>query len=377
MTSRKRSPRSFEAEPSTPRPTRTPASSRFRTGATPAPSRRFEVGQCATPVPDSANRAMSPSSRWTQCAHQTSPSSQPSCSRYSTGRQPYSSWQYASSSTVSARCVCSCSPSRRASSADSRISRPGDREGRARRDHQLRVAIGEPLGLGQHLVGILDELVRWQAAVGFAEVHRAARGDQPHAQLARRGHLRLDEVAAAAREDVVVVEHRRAAGERELGKAGLRGRVLGLGVDPRPDGIEGLQPGEEVGLLGAGARERLVQVVVGVDEAGSDEGAAEILAVVRLRLGTAADLAHDAVLDQHPARLVLGARDRPSRRRTRWRRVSSRVDYPTEDASTGHFRRPRGQSPRGLRRSSASAVLTPSAAPARSGRRPRGPGRSA
>ena len=106
----------------------------------------------------------------------------------------------------------------------------------------------------------------------------------------------------------MVVEHRRAAGERELGEARLRGRVLGLGVDPRPDGIEGLQPGEEVGLLGAGARERLVQVVVRVDEAGSDESAAEILAVVRLRLGTPADLAHDAVLDQHPARLVLGAR---------------------------------------------------------------------
>ena len=51
---------------------------------------------------------------------------------------------------------------------------PGDREGRARRDHQLRVAIGEPLRLGQHLVGVLDELVRWEAAVGLAEVHRAA-----------------------------------------------------------------------------------------------------------------------------------------------------------------------------------------------------------
>ena len=51
FTSANRSLRSFDAEPSTPRPTRHPASTRSRTGATPAPSRRLEVGQCATPVP--------------------------------------------------------------------------------------------------------------------------------------------------------------------------------------------------------------------------------------------------------------------------------------------------------------------------------------
>src|SRR5207244_1565696 len=66
--SRKRSPRSFDAEPSTPRPTRTPARISSCTGATPAPSRRFEVGQCATPVPESAKRATSAVERWTQCA---------------------------------------------------------------------------------------------------------------------------------------------------------------------------------------------------------------------------------------------------------------------------------------------------------------------
>src|SRR5437588_127427 len=88
-----RSPRSFDAEPSTPSPTRTPASSMSRTGATPAPRRRFDVGQCATPVPVCANCTISVPERCTQCAHQTSPASQPSDSRYSTGEQPYSSWQ--------------------------------------------------------------------------------------------------------------------------------------------------------------------------------------------------------------------------------------------------------------------------------------------
>ena len=72
FTSMNRSLRSFDALPSTPSPTRTPASSRSRTGATPAPRRRFDVGQCATPTPFAPNVATSASERWTQCAHQTS-----------------------------------------------------------------------------------------------------------------------------------------------------------------------------------------------------------------------------------------------------------------------------------------------------------------
>ena len=57
---------------------------------------------------------------------------------------------------------------------------PGDREGRARRHRDLDhgacpglVEMREPLSLGQHRVGILDELVRRQPALRLAEVHRA------------------------------------------------------------------------------------------------------------------------------------------------------------------------------------------------------------
>ena len=91
--STKMSLRSFEALPSTPSPTRTWASSMARTGATPAPSRRFEVGQCATPTPASPKVATSSSERWTQCAHHTSSAIQPTRSRYSTGVQSKSSRQ--------------------------------------------------------------------------------------------------------------------------------------------------------------------------------------------------------------------------------------------------------------------------------------------
>ncbi len=79
---------SLLAEPSTPRPTGTPASSISRTGAMPEPSRKFEVGQWATPVPVSPKRRISSGDKWTQWASQTSLPSQPSRRRNSTGRQP-------------------------------------------------------------------------------------------------------------------------------------------------------------------------------------------------------------------------------------------------------------------------------------------------
>ena len=192
----------------------------------------------------------------------------------------------------------------------------GDGERRARRDRDLdpRARPGlvqladEPLRVREHGVDVLDELVRRQAAVGDAEIHRPARGDEPAAELARRLHLGLDEPGAAAREDVVVVEDGRAAGEHQLGDAGARRRVLGLGVDPGPGRVELDEPLEQRRLLGPGARERLVEVVVGVDEAGRDDRAAEPGALVRLRLRARPDRCDEAVLDEDPAVLVLRLR---------------------------------------------------------------------
>ena len=112
---------------------------------------------------------------------------------------------------------------------------------------------------------------------------------------------------AAAREDVVVVEDGRAAGEHQLREPGARGRVLGLCVDTRPGRVELDEPFEERGLLRAGARERLVEVVVRVDEPRRDDGAGEVVPLVGLRLGARADLGHEAVLEQNPAVRVLGA----------------------------------------------------------------------
>ena len=126
----------------------------------------------------------------------------------------------------------------------------------------------------------------------------------------RCAQLRLDEPGDAAREDVVVVEHRRAARERELGEPGARGGVQHLVVDPRPGRVERLQPREQVGLLRPGARQRLVEVVVRVDEARRDDGAGEVFGA--FRCGAGAELRDQPVLDPQPAAL----RARSRRRRT-------------------------------------------------------------
>ena len=83
---------------------------------------------------------------------------------------------------------------------------------------RLVECVHEPLGVREHVVELLHELVRREAAVRRAEIHRAARGDDANPELARGLHLGLDQPFPAAREDVVVVEDRRAARERELGE---------------------------------------------------------------------------------------------------------------------------------------------------------------
>src|SRR5262249_36579688 len=105
------------------------------------------------------------------------------------------------------------------------------------------------------LVAVLDDRVRRQPAFGLAEVHRPARRDDAQAELACRADLRLEHPLAAWRKEVVVVEDGRAAGERELREPAARRGVLRLLVDTRPDGIERLQPAEEVLVLRAGARQ--------------------------------------------------------------------------------------------------------------------------
>jgi hypothetical protein len=192
---------------------------------------------------------------------------------------------------------------------------PGDRERRAGSDRDLDTracarlveSAGQALGLGEHRVELLHEVVGREAAVGLPEIHRSARCDDAEAELAGGLDLGLDQTLTPAREHVVVVEDRRAAGESELRESGARRCVLRFRVEARPDRIELTQPGEEVGLLRAGARERLEEVVVGVDEPGRDERALEVDRLLRRRWRSLPGRADESVLDQHPAGRVLGS----------------------------------------------------------------------
>ena len=121
----------------------------------------------------------------------------------------------------------------------------GHRERGARRDRDLHprarprlVQRREAPRVVEDGIHRLDGGVRRQAALRLAEVHRAARRDEPDAELARGLELRLDQPLLATWEDVVVVEDGAAARERELGEAGARGCVLRLSIDARPRRVE-------------------------------------------------------------------------------------------------------------------------------------------
>ena len=150
----------------------------------------------------------------------------------------------------------------------------------------------------QDLVHRLHHTVRRQTAVLFAEVHAAAAGVHADAQLIGGGKLRAQQVAAAGGEDVVVVEAGGAAVLHQLTHAGEAGQADDIGVQILPDLVQCAQPVEQLHVLDLGqvAGEHLVQVVVGVDEAGVAEHVAAVDDAVGLHVQIAADGLDETVL---------------------------------------------------------------------------------
>ena len=217
--------------------------------------------------------------------------------------------------------------------------RDAERRARGERDphHRVRRRVVEAvdrLGAGgEDRVAVLGDLVGRQAAVRLAEVHAAAARVEADVQVGGRLDLDREQVAGAAREDVVVVGARRAAGAQQRGEPGAGGGALDLAVDARPHGIEVLQPLEQRRLLGEPAGRPLVEVVVAVDEAGRGEHAAAVDARwrgPRGRVGPSPTRGDPAVLDHDVAVGVLGAggvdrRDRAALDDDRHRRAASRT----------------------------------------------------
>ena len=312
LTSRNRSPRSFDAEPSTPRPTRTPASSssRVRRDAGAEPHVRGRAVRDADAL--LARRSRCPRRRGGRSARtRRRPSSQPTSARYSTGgsRRARGSTRPPRRSRRGA-CAAEPEPARLLRRLGHQPLR--HRERRARRGDDLHEAVLVLSAAARSMsarivVQLLDDRVGRQAALRRAEVHRAARGDDPQAELARRAQLRVEDRLRLVREQVVVVEDGRAARERELGEPVARGRVLRLRVEPRPDRVALDEPLEERPVLRAGARQVLPEVVVRVDEPGRDDGAAEVDPLVGDGRLAGAGRGDEAVLESSQPSRVLGA----------------------------------------------------------------------
>ena len=121
-----------------------------------------------------------------------------------------------------------------------------------------------------------------QPALRSSAAHRAARGVEADAQLARGRDLHVDQPLLPARKQVEVVGRGRAAGEQQLAQAHAHRGVHRIRVEQAPDLVQLGQPAEERRLLHARhvARQRLRQVVVRVDEAGQHHLAPRVDAAV-------------------------------------------------------------------------------------------------
>jgi hypothetical protein len=195
----------------------------------------------------------------------------------------------------------------------------GHREGRARghADPQHRVGRRVMVGVdrrrrrGEDRVEVLHDVVGRQPALALAEVHRTPGGQEAQADPPRRLDLGTEDVAPVPREDVVVVHRGRAAGPREPPEPGRGSGTHDVLVDAAPDGVELGQPAEEGGVDRQSAGGPLVEVVVGVDEAGRGQAAGGVdhvggAPVVHEAAGTHGDDA--GPLDHHVTDGVLGPR---------------------------------------------------------------------
>ena len=151
-------------------------------------------------------------------------------------------------------------------------------------------------------VFVLHAIVRRQAAFRLAERHAAARDREADAELGGSRDLIVD--LAAVLEDIGVVEHRRAAGQGQLGAADQHRGARVFRRPAAPDAVMRLEPGKQVGVLPRRqvAGEDLVEVMVAVDQAGKQDVAREVehdVGALR-QLGGRPDLLDHAVAGEQP-----------------------------------------------------------------------------
>ena len=128
----------------------------------------------------------------------------------------------------------------------------------------------------QNRVDVLDHVVGRKTTFADPEVHRPARREETHPQHTGRVDLGGEQVTTIAREDVVVVHRGRAPGLRQLRQPAERGRPHDVLVDAGPDGIQRGQPLEQRVVDSEATGHPLVEVVMGVDEAGRRQASGRV-----------------------------------------------------------------------------------------------------
>ena len=208
-------PSSFEAAPSTPRPTGTPAPTRPATGAIPAPSRALEFGQWATPVPVAPKRR-------DLGVVEVHAVRQPHVVAEPAELVEVVDGAHAEALLTEAllverlgqmRMQAHAATARQLGGIGHQPARHRERRARRERDphHRTRRWVVETadrgLAGGQDRIAVLDDLVGRKAAIRAPEIHRAAAGVKPQADRRGGADLDLEEVA------------RRRAGTRSGGRS--------------------------------------------------------------------------------------------------------------------------------------------------------------
>ena len=129
---------------------------------------------------------------------------------------------------------------------------------------------------GEDLVGGCQHAVRGQAGRGCPALQRAAAAVHPQPDATGRLGAGGEQVISPAREQVVVVRDRAAAGQRQHAERAAHRGPVQPAVQPAPDRVERGQPVRQSALLGQAAGEPLEQVMVRRDEARGGQAAGAV-----------------------------------------------------------------------------------------------------
>ena len=138
------------------------------------------------------------------------------------------------------------------------------------------VALHHALGIFEDRVFVFHQVVGRQAALALPHAHAAARGYKAHADGAGGFDAVVQRDAVGV--DVEVVAAGSAAAEQQLGHGDLGAGVNHVGREAPPNRVRAAQPAKQLGVLYRRNRpcERLVHMVMGVDQTGNEQVVARV-----------------------------------------------------------------------------------------------------